>query len=171
MPIYQYPSPNSHEMVKSAARRERVGYNMQEQFEILKKRFEKDRYSKYLGIVLDELTDDTIQMHMQLRADMNNWFGRLHGGAIYALADAAFSVLGNNSNNLAVALECSITYHVPPKPETILIVKGETLSITRRTGAYLFKIYMAQDEAHILVATMKSVSYRTGKPIDPNIEQ
>ena len=144
---------------------------MQEQLEIVRKRFEKDKYSKYLGIVLDELTDGTIQMHMRLRKDMNNWFDRLHGGAIYALADAAFSVLGNNSNNLAVALECSITYHASPEPETILIVKGGTLSVTRRTGSYLFKIYMEKDKARMLVATMKSVSYRTGEPIDPNIEQ
>ena len=57
---------------------------MQEQLEIVKNRFEKDKYSKRLGIVLDELTDDTIQMHMQLREDMNNWFGQLHGGAVYA---------------------------------------------------------------------------------------
>jgi acyl-CoA thioesterase len=144
---------------------------MQEQFEIVKNRFGKDNYSKYLGIVLDELTDDKIQMHMQLRDDMNNWFDQIHGGAVYALADAAFSVLANNSNNLAVALECSITYHASPKPESMLIVKGETLSVTRRTGSYLFKIYMEHDEAPILVATMKSVSYRTGKSIDPHIEQ
>ena len=144
---------------------------MQEQLEIVKNRFGKDRYSKHLGIVLDELTDDSIQMHMQLRDDMNNWFDQIHGGAVYALADAAFSVLANNSNNLAVALECSITYHASPKPDSILIVKGETLSVTRRTGSYLFKIYMEQDETMKLVATMKSVSYRTGKSIDPEIEQ
>jgi acyl-CoA thioesterase len=144
---------------------------MQEQLEIVKNRFRKDKYSKHLGIVLDQLTDDKIQMHMQLRDDMNNWFDQIHGGAVYALADAAFSVLANNSNNLAVALECSITYHASPKPDSTLIVKGETLSVTRRTGSYLFKIYMEQHEALKLVATMKSVSYRTGKPIDPKIEQ
>lgn len=144
---------------------------MQEQLETVRKRFVKDKYAKSLGIVLDELTDDTIQMHMQLRGDMFNWFGRLHGGAIYSLADAAFSVLANNNNNLAVALDCSITFHVSPDPGTLLIVEGETLSATRRTSAYLFKIYMEKEETRTLVATMKSVSYRTGKPIYPNIEQ
>lgn len=144
---------------------------MQEQLEIVRKQFEKDKYAKSLGIVLDELTDDTIQMHMQLREDMFNWFDRPHGGAIYSLADAAFSVLANNNNNLAVALDCSITYHVSPDLGTILIVEGETLSVTRRTAAYLFKVYMEKEETRTLVATMKSVVYRTGKTIDPNIEQ
>ena len=144
---------------------------MQEHLELVRKRFEHDNYAKSLGIVLDVLTDDTIQMHMQLREDMLNWFNRPHGGAIYSLADAAFSVLGNNNNNLAVALDCSISYHASPDPGTTLIVEGETLSTTRRTAAYLFKVYMEKERTRTLIATMKSVSYRTGKPIDPNIEQ
>jgi acyl-CoA thioesterase len=144
---------------------------MQEHLEIVKKRFEGDNYARLLGIVLDELTDDTIQMHMQLREDMLNWFNRPHGGAIYALADAAFSLLGNNTNNLSVALDCSITYHASPDPGAILIVEGETLSATRRTAAFLFNVYMGKRGTRTLVATMKGVGYRTGKPIDPNIEQ
>jgi len=143
---------------------------MQEQLEIARTRFEKDKYAKSLGIILDELTDDTIHMHMQLREDMFNWFDLPHGGAIYSLADAAFSVLANNHNNLSVALDCSITYHLSPELGTMLIVEGETLSVTRRTAAYLFKVYMEKEETRALVATMKSVVYRTGKTIDPDIE-
>ena len=143
---------------------------MQEDLDIVRKRFGKDTYAKFHGIVLDELTEDTIRMHMRVREDMSNWFGRLHGGAIYTLADAAFSVLSNNSNNLSFALDCSITYHAGPDPETLLVVEGEALSGTRRIGSYLFKVYMEKDETRTLVATMKSVSYRTGKHIDSTVE-
>ena len=34
---------------------------MQKHLEIVKKQFESDNYAKSLGIVLDELTDDTIE--------------------------------------------------------------------------------------------------------------
>ncbi|MFB3886726.1 MAG: PaaI family thioesterase [Thermodesulfobacteriota bacterium] len=144
---------------------------MQEHLEIVRKRFESDQYAKLLGIVLDELTEDTIQMHMQLRENTLNWFNRPHGGAIYALADTAFSVLGNNTNNLSMALDCSITYHASPDLGTTLIVEGETLSATRRTAAFSFSVYMEKKGTRTLIATMKSVAYRTGKPIDPNIAQ
>ncbi len=144
---------------------------MQEHLEIVKKQFESDNYAKSLGIVLDELTDNTITMHMQLRENMLNWFNRPHGGVIYALADAAFSVLGNNTNNMSVAIDCSITYHASPDPGTMLIVEGETLSATRRTAAFLFNVYMEKERTRTLVATMKGVGYRTGRPIDPNVEQ
>jgi uncharacterized protein (TIGR00369 family) len=142
-------------------------YFMNEHLEIVKKRFEKDRYASSLGIVLDELTDDSIRMHMQVRDDMLNFYNRPHGGVIYCLADVAFSVLGNNKNNISVGIECSITYHASPDPGTILSVEGETLSMSRRTAAYLFNVYMQKGGGRILIATMKSVSYRTGKPI-PN---
>ena len=144
---------------------------MQEHLELVRNRFERDNFAKSLGIVLDVLTDERIQMHMQLREDMLNWFNRPHGGAIYSLADAAFSVLGNNNNNLAVALDCSITYHTSPDPGTMLMIDGQILSTTKRTAAFLFKIYMEKEGTRTMVATMKSVSYRTGKPIDSNIEQ
>jgi phenylacetic acid degradation protein PaaD len=144
---------------------------MQEHLEIVKKQFERDNYSKSLGIVLDKLTDDSIQMHMQLREDMLNMYDRPHGGTIYSLADVAFSVLGNNKNNLSVGLDCSITYHTSPDPGTVLIVQGEILSNSRRTAAFIFNVYAEKEGERKLVATMKSVSYRTGKPIDPSKEQ
>jgi uncharacterized protein (TIGR00369 family) len=139
---------------------------MQKNIEIIKKKFESDNYAVSLGVVLDELTEDTVRMRMPLREDMLNWAGRPHGGAIYALADVAFSVLGNNTNNMSVALDCSITYHESPDPGTMLIVLGQTLSETRRTAAFLFKVYMEKEGDLTLVATMKSLVYRTGKPIE-----
>lgn len=144
---------------------------MREHLDIARLRFAHDSYARNLGIELDDLTHDAIRMHMQLRDDMLNWFGRVHGGVIYSLADAAFSVLGNNSNNLAVALDCSITYHASPEPGALLVVEGEKLSVSRRTGSYIFKVYMEQHGKRTIIATMKSVAYRTGKPIDHAVEQ
>jgi len=144
---------------------------MREHLEVVKKQFEKDNYAKSLGIILDKLTDDTIQMHVQLREDMLNMYNRPHGGIIYSLADVAFSVLGNNKNNISVGLDCSITYHASPDPGTVLVVEGKILSNSRRTAAFLFDVYTEKEGMRILVATMKSVSYRTGKPINPYVEQ
>lgn len=141
-----------------------------EHLELVRKRFEQDQFARSLGIVLDELTHESIRMHLKLREDMHNWMNRPHGGAIYALADAAFSVLGNNSNNISVALDCSITYHASPDPGTILSVEGETIATTRKTASYLFKVFMQNSGPATLVATMKSLLYRTGKPIDPDME-
>lgn len=144
---------------------------MKKHREIIETLFEKDEYARSLGIVLDELTDTRIRMHMHLGAAMLNFYGRPHGAAIYSLADAAFSVLGNNTNNISVALDCSITYHASPEPGSLLIVEGENLSMNNRTGSYIFTVYTENEGARTLIATMKSVSYRTGRPIDPDADQ
>ena len=123
---------------------------MKEHREIIERLFGNDEYARSLGIVLDELTDTKIRMHMRLDASMLNFFGMPHGAAIYSLADAAFSVLGNNSNNVSVA---------------------ENISMNKRTGSYIFAVYTEKGGDRTRVATMKSVSFRTGRPIDPDVEQ
>ena len=139
--------------------------------EIIKAQFEGDQFAKQFGIVLDELSETSIKMHMVLKPQWNNLFNRPHGGVIYALADAAFSVIGNNSNNLSVALDCSITYHKSPDPGETLYVEGSRLAQSRRTGTYLFEEYIINAKGKQQIATMKSIVYRTGKPIDPNTPQ
>ncbi len=143
---------------------------MEKHRDLIRKLFAADQYARQLGIVLDELTDTTIRMHMELGPGTLNFYGRPHGAAIYSLADAAFSVLGNNTNNISVALDCSITYHASPEPGSRLVVEGENLSMNKRTGSYIFTVYTEKDGDRVLIATMKSVSYRTGRPIDPDLD-
>jgi hypothetical protein len=50
-------------------------------------------------------------------------------------------------------------------------VEGEKLAVSRRTASYIFKVFVEQQGQRLLAATMKSVSYRTGKPIDHTLGQ
>lgn len=140
---------------------------MYNHLETVKRQFENDRYAKSQGIILDTVTEDTVTMHMRLRDDMLNMYNCPHGAVIYSLADAAFSVLANNDNNISVALDCSITYHAGPEPGSMLVVEGQTLAHGRKTASYLFRVYTEKNGKRTPVATMKSVAYRTGKPVDP----
>lgn len=135
--------------------------------EIVRNQFLEDKFALKMGITLDQLTASSIQMHMRLNSEMNNLFGRPHGGAIFALADAAFGVLGNNNNNLSVAIDCSISYHNSPNPGEILWVEGELLTESKKLGSYLFRLFTKDEKTavKIMIATMKSTLYRTGKPI------
>ncbi|HMF33553.1 MAG TPA: PaaI family thioesterase [Candidatus Lokiarchaeia archaeon] len=133
--------------------------------DLVREKFANDAFANQFGIILDDLTESTVQMHMELQPELCNFYGRPHGGAIYALADAAFSVIGNNSNNLSVALECSINYHSSPNPGQLLYVEGRRIHETRHIGVFLFTLYTQDNEKQNLVATMKSTLYRTGKPI------
>ena len=138
--------------------------------EIVKEKFKNDKFAKLLDIELDELTDETIKMHMRLKAEMNNFYDRPHGGAIYALADAAFSVTGNNKNNISVALGCSINYHTSPNPGQIIYVEGQLIHQTNKIGTYNFLIFSQENGKKFKIATMIGTLYRTGKAIDPKLK-
>ena len=140
-----------------------------DKLEFIKNKFKIDNFAQKFNIILDDLTETTVKMHMNLATDMNNFNGRPHGGAIYGLADAAFSVIGNNQNNISVALDCNIYYHSSPNPGKILYVKGERVKQTKKIGTYLFKLYTEDDGKELKIATMMSNLYRTGKPHDPNL--
>lgn len=134
--------------------------------EIVKNKFRHDRVARMLGIELDSLTETTVAMHMKLREDMNNFFGMPHGGILYTLADAAFSVLGNNQNNISVAVQCSINYHASPAPGTVLFVEGKLVSGSRKIANYLFTVYTLENRQKTDIATMSGTLYRTGKHLE-----
>lgn len=138
--------------------------------QLIKNKFECDNYAKNLGIVLDELTESSIRMHMELRDDMENLYNRPHGGVIYSLADAAFSIIANNQNNISVALDCTITYHNGPRTGDMLYVHGWTLSISRKVSSYLFDVYTLKNDEKTPIATMKGTAYRTGYKIEKEKE-
>jgi uncharacterized protein (TIGR00369 family) len=141
-----------------------------DKLEVIKEKFKNDSFAQSFGIILDELTEDTVKMHMVLKPEMNNFHGRPHGAAIYGLADAAFSVIGNNQNNISVALDCNIYYHASPEPGKNLYVIGKRINQTRKIGTYKFNLYTEENGYKVKVATMMSNLYRTGKAYDPNIE-
>lgn len=143
-----------------------------DKLDLIQEKFKEDNFANQLGIVLDELSNDTVKMHMKLKPFMNNFQGRPHGAAIYGLADAAFSVIGNNDNNICVALNCDISYHASPDPGKILHVKGEKIKQTKKVGTYMFSLYTIKDNNNKKkIATMMSTLYCTGKPHNPNIKE
>jgi len=135
---------------------------------IIKEKIKNDNYANNFGIILDDLKDDYVKMHMELRPIMNNFYDRPHGAAIYGLADVAFSVIGNNQNIISVALECSITYHSSPDSGQILYVEGKLIKQSRKIGTYLFTLYTMDNNKQNIVATMLSTLYRTNRPIEQN---
>ena len=140
-----------------------------DKLEIIKEKFKNDKFAQNFGVVLDDLTENSVKMHMELTPKMNNFYDRTHGAAIYGLADAAFSAIGNNQNIISVALECSITYHSSPSDGQILYVEGKLIKQTLRIGTYIFTLYTMENASQEIVATMLSTLYRTNKPINPDI--
>jgi acyl-CoA thioesterase len=101
-----------------------------------RQRIAEDPFCSLLGIELVELAPGSATMTLTLTDELVNFHGIPHGGAIYALADAAFAAASNAAGRQAIALETNISYLDAVEVGTLLTATAEERHGSRRTGAY-----------------------------------
>jgi len=121
-----------------------------------------DQFSQWLGIQVLEIKEGYSKISMQLRPEMINGFGIIHGGIAFSLADSAFAFACNNRNNLSVALDTSITFTKATQPGDVLTAEAIELHNGRSTGLYLITVTNQHQQQ---VAHFKGTCFRTGKPL------
>ncbi|MHA1271281.1 MAG: PaaI family thioesterase [Candidatus Helarchaeota archaeon] len=124
----------------------------------LKRAFEEDNFSKYFGIEVIELSEGYAKTKLKITNQLMNFFGSGHGGAIYAIADVAFSLACNADNDIeiAVALNSNINYIKKVNENDELIAEAKVISSSKRTSITDIKIYNQNNE---LVAKFEGLAY------------
>jgi len=122
--------------------------------------YEKDEFGKLLGIKLQEISPGRSVLAMNVREDMVNGFGVVHGGAAFSLADSALAFACNSHGRLSMALEISISYPVSVQVGDVLTAIAEEVSLTNKIGIYSV---MVTNQNGQKVAIFKGTVYRTTK--------
>ena len=135
--------------------------------EILKKAIfdavAKEPFAQLLGMTLVELETGYARVEMTYRPDqMDNIYGRTHGGALYSLIDEAFETACQTHGSIAVALNVNVSYTASPEPGARLSAAAKEITRTKRIAHYDIAV---TDDAGTLIATAKTIAFRTGKPI------
>ena len=86
------------------------------------------------NIKIEEARAGHALLSMQIRADMLNGHGTVHGGMVFALADTAFAYVCNGRNEKAVAAQGSIIFLGSASEGETLIAEGEETARAGRTG-------------------------------------
>jgi phenylacetic acid degradation protein PaaD len=98
---------------------------------------EADQLAQSMGIRLVEVGDSTITLSMTVAAEMTNFHGGMHGGALFSLADCALSLASNAPGDRAVAIDTHMVFSaaVGPGEELTAVVdevqRGRTLATYR----------------------------------------
>lgn len=121
-----------------------------------------DRFSQWLGIEVLEVREGYSRIRMEVRTEMVNGFGIVHGGVPFSLADSAFAFACNNRNNLSVALDTSINFLKPTKVGDMLVAEAIEQHDGRSTGLYQITITNQHEQQ---VALFKGLCFRTHKPL------
>jgi len=123
----------------------------------IRSKIDSDRFAKFMGIRLLELKEGYSRLDMTVRSDMVNFHGVGHGGAIFALADAAFAAVSNSHGKTAVALCMTINYRSPAKEGMRLITEGFEESLGGRTALYRMEV---RTEDGTLIASAQGTVFR-----------
>jgi acyl-CoA thioesterase len=122
-----------------------------------RERIESDRFCDTLGIDLVALEPGYARTELSITESLLNFHGTPHGGAIYALADAAFAAASNSHGETAVALETNISYLQAVETGETLTATAEETHDGGRTAEYEVRV---TDEAGDRVATFRGRVYR-----------
>ena len=127
----------------------------------LKKFVQKDHFAKHLGIEVLEYGGGKATARLEIKSHHLNSAGMLHGGAIFALADAAFSAASNSHGTLAVAINVSISYFKAVNSGT-LTASAEEASFNPRLATYLIPV---TDDKGNKIALFQGTVYRKKESI------
>jgi acyl-CoA thioesterase len=127
---------------------------------IVNKMYSQDLFSQWLGIQILETGLGFCKLQMQVRKEMLNGFGILHGGVTFSLADTALAFASNSHGKMSVSIEASMNYIEQVKENQILTAIAEEASITEKTGVYHIVILNQEDKK---IALLKGTVYRLNK--------
>lgn len=122
----------------------------------------KDRFSRWLGLCVDEVGPGYCKLHYRITEDMLNGFEVVHGGILFSAADSAFAFACNSHGILTVALDVTISFTRPARTGDLLTVEAREDHLGNRVGIYDIRTTNEKGE---LVAIFKGTAYRTGKPV------
>ena len=121
------------------------------------KRFvENDRFAKHLGIKMLECSRGRAKARMEIKDHHLNSAGTVHGGAIFALADAVFSAASNSYGTLAMAINVGISFFKAVK-NGALTAEANEVSLNPKLATYLVNV--ADDDGNA-IALFQGTVYR-----------
>lgn len=131
---------------------------------VFDKMMERDHFSQWLGLELVEIRAGYCKVQMEVRQEMLNGFGILHGGVSYALADSAFAFASNSHGRVSVSLNATTTYTNPATIGDLLIAEAAEQHLGNRTATYDMKV-SKQDGTPVCL--FRGTVFRTNASILP----
>jgi acyl-CoA thioesterase len=123
---------------------------------------DQDRYARHLGVEIVECGEGAARAKLELRENHLNSVNTVHGGAIFSLADSAFSAASNSHGTVAVAIQVSISYFKAVSTGTIY-AEAKEVSRNPKLATYLIEV---TDDGGSLLALFQGTVYRKGARIE-----
>jgi len=127
----------------------------------LKRFVEQDAFARHLGVEMLAYGDGLAKARLTVEPCHLNSAGTLHGGAIFSLADAAFSAAANSHGVLALSIDASISYF-QAVTGGVLIAEAREVARNPKLATYLIDV---RDDDDGLIAHFRGTVYRKSAAI------
>ena len=106
---------------------------------------ERDRYAANLGIELVDVGASTVTVSMPVAGDHQNFYDVTHGGAVFSVADCAFSLASNAHGDMAVAIDTHLALTSATQAGDTLTAEAEEVTRGRSLATYRVPILRGDD--------------------------
>lgn len=113
-------------------------------------------FARRCGLEVVALGHGTARVRMRPE-ECQNALGTYHGGALFTLADQAFSLAANQGEDVQVAMNASIHYIRPARG--VVEAEARLVGESGRTTVYEVRVYEGEE----LVALFTGTGYRLAK--------
>ncbi|HHH50339.1 MAG TPA: hotdog fold thioesterase [Saprospiraceae bacterium] len=103
---------------------------------VYNKMMERDYCSQWLGIEPIIIEEGHCKIKMQVRKEMLNGYGILHGGIAFTFADSALAFASNSYGRLALSINGNIVYSKSAKEGEFLYAEAKALNIAHKTADF-----------------------------------
>ena len=128
--------------------------------DIVNTMMEKDAFSRWLGVQIEEISAGYARISMEVRKEMVNGFEVGHGGITFSLADSALAFASNSRGYLSLALENNINFTKRVSVGDVLTAETEELQNGRTIGVYKVSITNQNND---VVGEFRGTVYRSGE--------
>ena len=106
-----------------------------------------DPYARQLGITLVNVDDETVTVAMPLTQDHENFLSGTHGGALFSVADCAFSLASNAYEEPAVAVDTHLAITAPSRAGDKLIATA--VEVDRGKTLATYRVEVVRDDGRV----------------------
>lgn len=121
---------------------------------------ENDNYSKFMGIKIIEIKENYCLIEMQIKEEMWNGIGTVHGGVTFSFAETALAFSSMSNGKVSVALNCVINFTRAVKKGDVLRAESKLFYETKKTAIFDIEVRNQNQE---VVAGFRGTTYKIDK--------
>ena len=113
----------------------------------IKTYFDRDGYAEALGAQLVSADPNLVVVALPITDEHLNFHGSTHGGALFSLADCAFSLISNAAGPVAVAIDTHLVISAATKTGDAL--RAEATEVRRGRQLATYQVRVTRDDGRL----------------------